>query len=1315
MERNETKYRYIYPTQYFDTSCGGWWKTPYGSASEFTAGIVFGDYREAATLPDGRAYFFTVHVVPSGRGSANASVDFTRVTDAPNGTALSLVFLPVGGTLRAYASGYNQSSGYVGPIEVWWNGSGGIWTPQRNESSVFTAGAMSGTYVQAAENATLDVKDLFTIKILPPAPDALTITDLDGNVLSNVTLDVGRCLGLKIHAYNYTIGEMNVNATWDLETQISGMHLSKNWGNTSILYSGTQGGNALLRVQAGSATAQLNISVNPPTVDNFTVSTTPNGTPVREITLHPYEEVVLYASAYNDTIGYCGCVPVRWATSRDMWQQDKGWYWCGNYSTNSYSPNTNCTMYTAIKLTNAYPTELPNGGILGKGDAKSLFFAHEGIERALVFWQNIQIEEGERCQVLLQPVDADPQGEWEILAEYNKSRGWEQVQIDLGERLGDYRLAFRFISDKTSEAHGWQVYYPRVLEIYKGRSIVEVRSKPTEVRDYHINWAEMMAEHVLPPTISEVSTKADGIVRGIMESLARYISDRICTVLFHGQPPPRPVLNPKDRTSLLESASADIKRWLAQGLSALKAKMQNETFLKDAVREWIENVLSAVIEPFSEALNSAIGSVENWMQDTIFAAKKLLSSTMSSLVRRAGGLMEGVCRWFGMEEWYSSATSAISDLIDRFGDFWENLKENITTVLSTLSEKWTAVKEAFEDWSKKKMAEITANVLSTLSKGLCMIMDGVASYIVYTLDEMHTGGEISGTKFLQSIYWYDENGNARPFEFWMHSRCAEAENGTLLREKILISQGILYLDERIEGVSINLSMPIGLHNTDMKHITLRPFETIWKVEVFGALHITLSTPMHHFGKVALNRSLVLNFSVPIVVYSGWRLNGVKYVPTHTLVGDIISFFEKVWDKLKTFAKWIISALLKVIDLFTKLVEKIIEVGARIVKLINEVLNRTTALVQHTISSVGGRIGRFLLSLLDGENASASVSIGGLHIRILTAKDRAYTNATVRYGGKRGEIGFYANITDDWILVGGEGRAWHLTTFTIINTSANPLFHGTVCYNNSGSGWIFSFEGGVFEESCNAIEAALSDYIPGGITIPSPIPGVTLKLDMGVCFSFGNVGAIVRERVRQVLSAIFNETLKALYSWESLLSIAGKVKKILSDMLTALMHEISETTILEVFFDVVCEGGKLAGMGAKVSLLLTNALVSLRDILLWLIDKIETFLSNLVEKIKSIIFGAPKVPKKMTTSMPQYLPQVVFLQITLHSGVEIGGSEAEGGAYISLSFSAIGALLHKNWGEWYVYMGVYRETSSRSSSLIVNKTTTTYFRGTIQNL
>jgi len=146
------------------------------------------------------------------------NVDFIIITDSPNGTALDLLTLPVGGKITAYASGYNITSGYAGLVEVNWSDSPdlGSFDNPTGSSTTFTAGLNGGMTTITGQNDTLGISDIFTVNILPPTIDSIILTNLpNGTELTTVILNTGEHVTAYASGYNTTSGYLGlIEVNW---------------------------------------------------------------------------------------------------------------------------------------------------------------------------------------------------------------------------------------------------------------------------------------------------------------------------------------------------------------------------------------------------------------------------------------------------------------------------------------------------------------------------------------------------------------------------------------------------------------------------------------------------------------------------------------------------------------------------------------------------------------------------------------------------------------------------------------------------------------------------------------------------------------------------------------------------------------------------------------------------------------------------------------------------------------------------------------------------------------------------------------------
>ncbi len=287
-----------------------------GTSSKFTAGGSSGlttitGQNDTLGLSD----TFDVNINPP-------TLDYINITDAPNGSSLTTVILEVCGQVTAYASGYNNSVGYFGLIEVNWSESGGLGSFDNpiGTSTTFTAGVHGGVTTVTGENATSGKSDSFDVNILPPEVDELILTDApNGTTLTLVTINVGGSITVYASAYNDTSGYIGlIEVNW---TESAGLGSLDNLTGTSTKF--TAGASPGLTTITGQndtlgLSDTFDVNINPPTLDYINITDTPNGSPLTTVNLEVYGQVTAYASGYNYSVGYIGLIEVNWSESAGL-------------------------------------------------------------------------------------------------------------------------------------------------------------------------------------------------------------------------------------------------------------------------------------------------------------------------------------------------------------------------------------------------------------------------------------------------------------------------------------------------------------------------------------------------------------------------------------------------------------------------------------------------------------------------------------------------------------------------------------------------------------------------------------------------------------------------------------------------------------------------------------------------------------------------------------------------------------------------------------------------------------------------------------
>jgi outer membrane protein assembly factor BamB len=253
-----------------------------------------------------------------------ATLDYIRITDAYDGNDIITVTLDVGQQVELFASGYNNTGVYVGPVSVQWSQSPSIlgsFNPDDGSSSIFTSGSLGGATTILASNTTEGVSDDFGLEVNDPSVDYIIIRDAPngaGNVVTGGYYSVYEVDEFYAAAYNYTSDYLyDITALWTIdESEYASVTTPGYQTNFSAHLIDSDG---ICRVTAYYTGGISNVTgpliILAPKVDYILIRDTPNGggNEVTEGYYPVYGEDEFYAAAYNDTIDYLYDVTVTWS------------------------------------------------------------------------------------------------------------------------------------------------------------------------------------------------------------------------------------------------------------------------------------------------------------------------------------------------------------------------------------------------------------------------------------------------------------------------------------------------------------------------------------------------------------------------------------------------------------------------------------------------------------------------------------------------------------------------------------------------------------------------------------------------------------------------------------------------------------------------------------------------------------------------------------------------------------------------------------------------------------------------------------------
>ncbi|UCD92314.1 MAG: lamin tail domain-containing protein [Methanobacteriota archaeon] len=314
-------------------------------------------------------------------------------------------------------------------------------------------------------------------------------------------------------------------------------------------------------------------------------------------------------------------------------------------------------------------------------------------------------------------------------------------------------------------------------------------------------------------------------------------------------------------------------------------------------------------------------------------------------------------------------------------------------------------------------------LLSLFVGGAVDILDGVGlldmafQAVENFVDGMILGSEASNTEYLLPVR------TGEPFQFWEGSYDLASNTDTISEINLRVDQLVDYLPVQWKNIGPATETPDGrlyvdinpltwnqgdveydcgdiggMHYTDILSSSDRPFETTWNLRVLGRVPIQVITEERtllgsgtHLP-VWLNRSLEINFSTMIVVYSGWELEGVDYDLSSTILTDIIDFLSTLWDVLA-------GPLMDVYDLFQKLsgflrdaLRMLMDYSTQFVGYVADALDYAIVLLQIFLSNVLSGVASLIKGFLEFFGLEhLSFEFAGLAFEVKLANDQDREN------------------------------------------------------------------------------------------------------------------------------------------------------------------------------------------------------------------------------------------------------------------------------------------------------------------------------------
>jgi PKD repeat protein len=247
------------------------------------------------------------------------TVDYISLTHTPGGAELTTVKMGASEQVKAYASGYNITTGFVKLVDVDWTESAGLGTLSdlTGTTTTFTSGLVGGDTTITGTSVSYG-SDFFLVNISTAVVDYIQIRDSPGgggSVITSIELDVGESVQIWAAAYNDTAGYLGdyVSTTW-LESSSGSVISVSTPGDFTTVIAQLIGGTSTITSDYNTVQAHVEVTVNPPTTDYVQIRDAPGGggTDLSNPSNYPNypvgHTVTYYGAMYNITADFIGDV-----------------------------------------------------------------------------------------------------------------------------------------------------------------------------------------------------------------------------------------------------------------------------------------------------------------------------------------------------------------------------------------------------------------------------------------------------------------------------------------------------------------------------------------------------------------------------------------------------------------------------------------------------------------------------------------------------------------------------------------------------------------------------------------------------------------------------------------------------------------------------------------------------------------------------------------------------------------------------------------------------------------------------------------------
>lgn len=622
---------------------------------------------------------------------------------------------------------------------------------------------------------------------------------------------------------------------------------------------------------------------------------------------------------------------------------------------------------------------------------------------------------------------------------------------------------------------------------------------------------------------------------------------------------------------------------------------------------------------------------------------------------------------------------------------------------------------------------------------LDMALEAVSDFMEGMLD----GSEASNVQFILP-YTFEE-----PFEFYEGAYDIASENGITEELRFTVDQlqdhiaarwsnidattappaGTIFVDFNQKGhadgdIGYDSDDVKGKHYTDVLSVSKRPYETRWDISVLGRVPLRVGIRDRMVlgpggaRPIWLNKSIEINFTTTIVIYTGWELEGVDYDSSNTLLTDILDFMYVAWDTIKAPLMDIIDYLQIVTDILREAFQLLLEFGSQALAVISDATDFAISLLQSFVSDVLSFVSEHLSGFLrDFGLEQFSIWFAGLtfEIKLPNGKEREDCQcsmwATARGGVLGNDLDFTTYLVEldepvdnmeMYILVEGELRfgssgAANFTIDPFMILREYIIEVHAVELNAEGDGWaldIVAPEIDVYRTSGTTLSEVIG-FVP---VVPLPMFGIEVGVDVGI--SIKHMATHPRFPLMNLKLTIY-ETLKEsfLEAWSgielppTLDSLEECVRLTAEGFIDRLKGRFEESIIevvlyLDLSVSALGSGGSVGG-GFRLGLVVDRTV--LFDLVSWVIDAVSTFIHNLQRPFDAFSFA----------ELPDDLPEYLGIRFEVYFGMGYpkmlrrwSSSQSQKKMDVAIcvqpNLPAVAVLAGLDWGEWRVDFGVYLE-------------------------